>query len=156
MQKIIPYLWFEKGAKEAADFYLSVFSGHSNNKDVSVLEGTPSGDVQIFNIELFGQEFILMNGGPFRKFNEAISFVINCETQKEVDHYWGSLSADSSAEQCGWLKDKYGVSWQVVPIILTKLLNDSDKQKSKKVMDAMLKMKKIDIEKLYEAYNQQN
>jgi predicted 3-demethylubiquinone-9 3-methyltransferase (glyoxalase superfamily) len=155
MQKITPFLWFETEAREAAEFYVSVFGGRSAIKDSSTLDGTPSGSVDVITLELAGQEFVLMSAGPFRKFNEAISFVVNCETQEEVDHYWERLSADKNAEQCGWLKDKFGVSWQIVPTILNKLLVDPDKEKAGRVMQAMLKMKKIDIKQLEEAYGQQ-
>ena len=153
MQKITPFLWLESSAKEAADFYLSVFGEGSRTIDQSILHNTPSGAVEIITLLLRGQEFTLMSAGPFKKFNEAISFVISCENQEEVDHYWEKLSAVGEAEECGWLKDKYGVSWQVVPTILTKLLKDEDKEKAGRVMQAMLQMKKIEIQALEDAYN---
>ena len=153
MQKITPFLWFESSAKEAADFYLSVFGEGSRTIDQSILHNTPSGAVEIITLLLRGQEFTLMSAGPFKKFNEAISFVISCENQEEVDHYWEKLSVVDEAVQCGWLKDKYGVSWQVVPTILTTLLKDEDKEKAGRVMQAMLQMKKIEIQALEDAYN---
>lgn len=152
MQKITPFIWFEKGAKEAADFYVKVFGKRSKVKEVSTIKDTPSGTVEVVTLELAGQEFTLMAAGPFRKINEAISFVVNCETQKEVDHFWNSLTKGGEPGQCGWLKDKYGVSWQIVPTILVKLLNDRDPVKANRVMQAMLKMNKIDIAALKEAY----
>ncbi len=116
------------------------------------MRDTPSGTVEIVSLELRGQQFTLMSAGPFRKFNEAISFVITCGSQDEVDHFWKKLSAVPEAEQCGWLKDKYGVSWQVVPTALGTLMGDPDKKKASRVQEVMLKMKKIDIAKLEEAY----
>ncbi|MEW6510856.1 MAG: VOC family protein, partial [Bacteroidota bacterium] len=114
MQKITPFLWFDKEATEAAKFYASVLKG-SKIKESTKFENTPSGTVEIVSVELLGQEFQLMSAGPLFKFNEAISFVVNCDTQEELDYYWEKLSADPKSEQCGWLKDKYGVSWQIVP-----------------------------------------
>lgn len=151
MQKITPFLWFDKEAKEAAEFYTSVFK-NSKIKDTAILHDTPSGTVDIVTIELLGQEFTLMSAGPLFKFNEAISFVVNCETQEEIDYYWEKLSADPKAEQCGWLKDKYGLSWQIVPTVLVKMLQDKDKKKAARVTEAFLKMKKFDIEGLKKAY----
>jgi len=130
-----------------------VFGEGSRVVDSSILTNTPSGTVQVITIELRGQQFTLMSAGPFRQFNEAISFVINCDNQEEVDYFWEKLTAVKESEQCGWLKDKYGVSWQVVPTILTKLLEDPDKTKAGRVMQAMLKMKKIDIPTLQKAYD---
>jgi predicted 3-demethylubiquinone-9 3-methyltransferase (glyoxalase superfamily) len=152
MKKITPFIWFEKGAKEAADFYVKIFGKRSKVKDVQTIKDTPSGTVEIVTLELSGQEFTLMAAGPFRKINEAISFVVNCETQKEVDHYWNKLSAGGEIVECGWLKDKYGVSWQIVPTVLIKMLKDKDPEKSKRVMQAMLQMDKIDIKTLKKAY----
>jgi predicted 3-demethylubiquinone-9 3-methyltransferase (glyoxalase superfamily) len=151
MQKITPFLWYEKGAKEAAEFYVSVFGGNAKITNTSVMKDTPSGTVEIVTLELFGQEFTLMTAGPFRKFNEAISFVVHCDTQEEVDRYWSQLSADPASEQCGWLKDKYGVSWQIVPSAMNQLLADPDKKKAARVQQAMLKMKKLDIASLEKA-----
>jgi predicted 3-demethylubiquinone-9 3-methyltransferase (glyoxalase superfamily) len=151
MAKITPFLWFDKEAREAAKFYTSVFKG-SKIKSSTRLNNTPSGTVEIFAIELLGQEFTLMSAGPFFKFNESISFVIHCETQREVDYYWGKLSADPKAEQCGWLKDKYGLSWQIVPTAFTKMLQSKNSGKVARVTEASLKMKKLDIATLKKAY----
>jgi predicted 3-demethylubiquinone-9 3-methyltransferase (glyoxalase superfamily) len=154
MQKITPFLWFDNNAEEAMNFYTSVFKNSKIGKVTRYPEGSPgpAGTVMTGSIQLEGQEFLLLNGGPLFKFTEAISFVVNCETQDEVDHYWNKLTADGGQEvQCGWLKDKFGLSWQIVPTILPKLLADEDKNKSKKVMEAMLKMKKIDIAALQRA-----
>jgi len=161
MKKITPFLWYDKDASEAAKFYTSVFSaagGYASGgkgskiKESRVLNGTPSGTVEIVTIELLGQEFTLMSAGPFVKFNESISFVVNCDTQEEIDYYWEKLSADPKAEQCGWCKDKYGVSWQIVPAILFDMQKDKDKKKVARVTEAFLKMKKFDIEELKRAY----
>lgn len=152
MQKITPFLWFETGAKEAADFYVSVFGDSSRITSSSIMQNTPSGTVEIIGISLQGNEMTLMSAGPFQKINSAISFVISCEGQDEVDHFWNSLSAVPEAERCGWLTDKYGVTWQVVPQVLNKLMSDPDKEKAMRVQQAMLKMKKIDIAGLEAAY----
>ncbi|MDA8099019.1 MAG: VOC family protein [Nitrospiraceae bacterium] len=152
MQKITPFIWFEKGAKEAAEFYVKVFGKGAKVKTMQSIPNTPSGTVEVVTLDLQGQEFTLMAAGPFRKINEAVSFVVNCGTQKEVDHYWNALSAGGEKGQCGWLKDKYGVSWQVVPTILTRLMGDRDPVKAGRVTQAMLKMKKIDIAALKKAY----
>lgn len=152
--KITPFLWFETGAREAAKFYLSVFGENAKMEDESSLSDTPSGTVEIFTINLFGQDFTLMTAGPFKKFNESISFVISCDTQEEVDHYWNSLSADPESEQCGWCKDKFGVSWQVVPTALGRLMGDPDREKAAKAQQAMMKMKKLVIKDLEDAFNQ--
>ncbi len=154
MQKITPFLWFDKEAKEAAKFYISVFKD-SKIKNATTLHDTPPGTVDVVTIELLGQEFTLMSAGPLFKFNEAISFVVNCKTQQEIDYYWERLSADPKAEQCGWLKDKYGLSWQIVPEVLVKMLQDKDAKKVTRVTEAFLKMKKFDIAKLKEAYEQE-
>jgi len=151
MQKITPFLWYDKEAAEAAKFYTSVFKG-SKIKDTTVLRNTPSGTVEIVTIEILGQELQLMSAGPYFKFNEAISFVVHCNTQKEIDYYWEKLSADPKAEQCGWCKDKYGVSWQIVPSILNEMQKDKDQKKVARVTEAFLKMKKFDIEELKKAY----
>lgn len=152
MQKITPFIWLEKGAKEAADFYVKVFGKRSKIKDISTITDTPSGTVEVVTLDLAGQELTLMAAGPFRPITEAISFVVNCGTQKEVDHFWSGLSRGGEKGQCGWLKDKYGVSWQVTPVILTKLMRDRDPVKAGRVTQAMLKMKKIEIAKLKAAY----
>lgn len=151
MSKITPFLWFEKDGRDAAKFYLSVFGEHAKIEDDSVLEGTPSGSVDIINLEIFGQEFTFMTAGPFRTFNEAISFVVSCDDQKEVDYYWEKLSAVPEAEQCGWCKDKYGVSWQIVPKMLSSAIGNPDPEKAKRAVAAMLKMKKLIIADLEQA-----
>ncbi len=151
MQKIIPFLWFDKEAGEAAKFYTSVFK-NSTIKTATTIDNTPSGTVEIITIELLGQELQLMSAGPLFKFNEALSFVVNCETQEEIDYYWEKLSADPKAEQCGWLKDKYGLSWQIVPTIMYEMQKDKDKEKLARVTEAFLKMKKFDIVTLKRAY----
>lgn len=152
MQKITPFLWFEKDAKEAADFYVKIFGSRSKVKAIQSIRDTPSGTVEVVSLELAGQEFTLMAAGPFRKINEAISFVVNCSTRKEVDHFWSALSRGGEKGQCGWLKDRYGVSWQVVPTILAELMSDPDPVKANRVTQAMLAMTKLDIAKLKAAY----
>jgi len=162
MQKITPFLWFDTQAEEAANFYISIFG---NSKIVSVARygeegarasGRPKGSAMTVAFQLDGQDFVALNGGPHFKFTEATSFVVNCETQEEVDHYWEKLAAggDEKAQQCGWLKDKYGLSWQIVPVAMIKMLQDKDPKKSGRVMAAMLKMKKIDIGTLQQVYGQ--
>ena len=152
MQKITPFLWFDKEARQAARFYTSIFKD-SKIKGNDTFSDTPSGAVDVVAIELMGQEFVLMSAGPQFKFNEAISFVVNCETQEEVDYFWGKLTADGGQEsQCGWLKDKFGRSWQVVPTLLGRLLQDKDPEKAGRAMQAMLKMRKIDIAALQKAH----
>jgi predicted 3-demethylubiquinone-9 3-methyltransferase (glyoxalase superfamily) len=154
MPKISPFLWFDNQAEEAARFYVSVFK---NSKIVTTSRygdagPGPKGSVMVVVFELDGKEFIALNGGPQFKFTEAISFSVECTTQQEVDEYWAKLSEGGQEGQCGWLKDKYGLSWQVNPTALGKMLSDPDQQKSKRVMEAMLKMKKIDIGVLKQAY----
>lgn len=151
MQKITPFLWFDKEAGEAAKFYTSVFK-ESKVRSSTKIENSPSGTAEVISLELLGQEFKLISGGPYFKFTEAISFMVNCETQEEIDYYWDKLSADPKAEQCGWLKDKYGLSWQIVPTVLTEMLQDKDKKKVASVTETFLKMKKLDIAKLQKAY----
>jgi predicted 3-demethylubiquinone-9 3-methyltransferase (glyoxalase superfamily) len=155
MQKITPFLWFDNNAEEAMDFYVSIF------KDSKILSVTrygeagpgPAGTIMVGTFELHGQKFIALNGGPQFKFTEAISFSIDCETQEEVDNYWEKLTADGGQESmCGWLKDKFGLSWQVNPRVLGEMLGDKDPEKSKRVVNAMLQMKKIDIPTLKRAY----
>lgn len=133
-----------------------MFKENAKIKSTSVIHNTPSGSVEIITMDIFGQEFTLMTAGPFRKFNEAISFVINCETQEEVDYFWNKMSADKEAEQCGWIKDKYGVSWQIVPKQLGVLMGDSNKTKASHVQKAMLSMKKLVIVDLQKAYDSNN
>jgi predicted 3-demethylubiquinone-9 3-methyltransferase (glyoxalase superfamily) len=159
MEKITPFLWFDHQAEEAAKFYTSVFENSKVGKILRYDEaaakaaGGPVGSVLTIEFEIGGQKFTALNGGPEFKFNEAISFVVNCDTQEEVDYFWEKLSADGGQEsQCGWLKDKFGVSWQIVPTILIEMLQDKDSEKSERVMKAMLQMQKIDIKTLKEAY----
>ena len=154
MQKITPFLWFDNNAEEAMNFYTSIFK---NSKVLTVSrypEGSPgpAGTVMTAEFELEGQEFVLLNGGPRFQFTEAISFVVNCETQEEVDYFWEQLSEGGQKSRCGWLKDKFGLWWQVVPILLAELMNDKDPEKSKRVMQAMMKMDKIEIEPLKRAH----
>ncbi|HXD00468.1 MAG TPA: VOC family protein [Verrucomicrobiae bacterium] len=159
MQKITPFLWFDSQAEEAVSFYASIFRKSRILKVVRFGEaaakasGRPEGSVMTIKFQLEGQEFVALNGGPYFKFTEAISFVVNCKTQKEVDGFWKKLSRGGSEGQCGWLKDKYGVSWQIVPTALIRMLNDKDHRKSQRVMQAMLQMRKIDIKRLEQAYN---
>ena len=151
MQKIVPHLWFDKEAKEAAEFYSSVFS-NSKVTNVTTLHDTPSGDADIVSFELFGQPFMAISAGPLFKFNESISFIVRCDSQEEIDRYWDRLSADSAAEQCGWLKDKYGLSWQIVPTRMDEMLEDGTPQQVARVTRAFLPMKKLDIAALERAY----
>jgi len=159
MQKITPFLWFDNQAEEAAKFYTSLFKNSRIGKIARYDEagekvsGRPKGSVMTVEFQIEGQEFVALNGGPHFKFNEAISFVVNCNTQAEVDRFWKKLSAGGKKVQCGWLKDKYGVSWQIVPTILGELLSGKDAGKSRRVMQAMLKMVKPDIKKLKQAYD---
>jgi predicted 3-demethylubiquinone-9 3-methyltransferase (glyoxalase superfamily) len=149
MQKIVPFLWFDGKAEEAMRFYVSIFK---NSKVLRVMPG-PNGTVMSATFQLEGQDFYALNGGPQFKFTPAISLFVNCETQPEVDELWKKLSAGGSEEQCGWLKDRYGLSWQIIPSILGKLLGDKDPAKVNRVMQAMLQMKKIDIKGLQQAYD---
>ncbi|HUF40549.1 MAG TPA: VOC family protein [Verrucomicrobiae bacterium] len=156
MQKITPFLWFDDKAEEAVNFYTSIFP---NAKIVSLMRygeagPGPNGSVMSATFELNGQEFIALNGGPMFTFSPAISFFVHCETQEEVDGFWEKLSAGGEKQRCGWLKDKYGVSWQVVPAVLGPLLQDKDPEKSKRVMNAMLQMDKLDIAALNRAHEQ--
>jgi len=156
MPKITPFLWFDDKAEEAANFYISIFENSRilNISRYGEAGPGPKGTVMTVVFELDGQKFIALNGGPLFKFTEAISFSVNCETQAEVDALWGKLSQGAEEERCGWLKDKYGLSWQITPTILGEMLSDPNPEKSKKVMAAMLKMKKIDINGLKQAYEQ--
>lgn len=150
MQKITPFLWFDGNAEEAVIFYTSVF------KDAKLGRLSRAGDkVLVASIQLFGQEFLLLNGGPLYQFSPAISFVVNCEAQEEVDYYWERLGQGGVLQQCGWLQDKFGVSWQIVPTLLGKLMSDPDKAKAGRVMQAMLGMVKLDIAGLQRAYDQE-
>jgi predicted 3-demethylubiquinone-9 3-methyltransferase (glyoxalase superfamily) len=160
MQKITPFLWFNDNAEEAVKFYTSIFKNSKIGKIARYDEagekasGRPRGSVMTVEFQLEGQEFVALNGGPHFKFTEAISFVVNCETQEEVDYYWEKLSAGGEEVQCGWLKDKYGLSWQIVPTVLGELLSDKDAATSQRVMQAMLKMVKLDVKKLKQAAQQ--
>ena len=161
IQKITPCLWFDNQAEAAANSYTSIFKNSKigritrYGKEGYEIHGRPEGTVMTVEFEIGGQAFTALNGGPVFKFNEAISFQVRCETQEEVDYYWEKLSegGDKKAQQCGWLKDKYGVSWQVIPSVLGELLGDPDSEKSQRAMKAMLQMKKIDIEKIKRAYD---
>jgi len=161
MQKITPFLWFDDQAEEAAKFYTSTFKNSKVGKILRYGEeaarvsesGRPVGSVLTIEFEIAGQKFVALNGGPQFKFNESVSFVVNCETQDEVDYFWAKLTSDGGEESaCGWLKDKYGLSWQITPTVLIDMLHDKDPPKAERVMKAMLEMKKIDIEKLKAAY----
>ncbi len=170
MQRITPCLWFDNQAEEAANFYVSVFSAvrgaASGSKGSKVLSTKnydeagakaahrPVGSVMIVTFELDGQKFMALNGGPIFKFSPAISLIVNCETQEEIDQFWAKLSEGGKPVECGWLTDKFGLSWQVVPTILGKLLQDKDARKSARVMSAVLQMKKLDIQGLKQAYKQ--
>ncbi len=149
-QKIIPFLWFDGKAEEAMNFYISIFN---NSKVLTVSRMGPGGPAMSVTFELEGQKFIGLNGGPMFKFTEAVSFFVNCETQEEIDEKWEQLSQGGEKSRCGWLKDKYGLSWQIVPPALGELLGDADPAKSQRVMQAMLKMDKIDIKGLQNAYD---
>ncbi len=161
MQKITPFLWYDNQAEEAARFYVSLFKNSRTGDIVRYDEaganasGRPKGSVMVVDFQLEGQDFVALNGGPHFKFTEAVSFVVNCETQQEVDEFWKKLSEGGEESQCGWLKDRYGLSWQVVPTVLTEMLKDRDPAKAKRVMEAMLQMKKIDIQKLKQAAEQE-
>ena len=157
MQKIIPFLWFDDKAEEAMRFYVSIFK---NSKVGSISrygdEGPgPKGTVMVATFQLDGQEFMALNGGPQFTFSPAVSFLVNCEKQEEVDELWEKLSEGGETQRCGWLTDKYGLSWQIVPTVLGEMMQDKDAEKSKRVMKAMLQMDKIDIEVLRQAYERQ-
>lgn len=158
-QKITPFLWFDNQAEEAAKFYVSIFD-NSTIRSVTrygdagaQASGRPSGSVMTVAFELEGQRFTALNGGPLFKFNEAISLVVHCDTQEEVDELWSRLAWGGKEQPCGWLKDRYGLSWQIVPEALIELLSDRDPKRSQRVMQAMLQMKKIDVEGLQQAYD---
>ena len=154
-QKITPFLWFENQAEEAANFYCSIFKDSKVGNIVRYGDAGPGpkGTVMIVTFQLAGQEFTALNGGPRFKFTEAISFVVNSQTQEEIDYFWEKLTADGGQESmCGWLKDKFGLSWQIVPTDLPQLMQSGDAKKSERVMQAILQMKKFDIAKLKEAY----
>jgi predicted 3-demethylubiquinone-9 3-methyltransferase (glyoxalase superfamily) len=157
MQKITPFLWFDNNAEEAINFYVSIFKNSkllSMNRYGEAGPG-PKGTVMSATFQLEGQQFMALNGGPHFSFSPAISLFVNCETQQEVDELWEKLSAGGKKERCGWLKDKYGLSWQIIPSALGRMLSDRDPEKSKRVMKAMLQMDKIDVHGLKQAYEQQ-
>jgi predicted 3-demethylubiquinone-9 3-methyltransferase (glyoxalase superfamily) len=159
MQKITPFLWFDDQAEEAVKFYTSIFKNSKAGRilrcgaEAAKASGRQTGSVLTIEFEIEDQKFVALNGGPDFKFNESVSFVINCETQKEVDYFWEKLTANGGQESaCGWLKDKFGLSWQITPTVLIEMLHDKDPKKAERVMHAMLQMKKIDINKLKAAY----
>ena len=156
MPKITPFLWFETQAEQAAKYYVSVFKKDSKILSIQRYGAAgpgKKGSVMTVEFKLRGQRFIALNGGPEFKFNSSISFMVDCKDQKEIDYYWQKLLADGGQESmCGWLKDKYGLSWQVTPTILLKMIADKNRKKAKRAMDAMMQMRKIDIRKLQEAY----
>jgi predicted 3-demethylubiquinone-9 3-methyltransferase (glyoxalase superfamily) len=153
-QKITPCLWFDTNAEEAVKFYLSVFKNSKIGKISRYGKGAPmpEGTVLTVTFKIAGQEFMALNGGPYFKFTEAVSFVVSCDTQKEIDYYWEKLSKGGAKVECGWVKDKFGLSWQVVPTILSELITAKNPEKSSRVMQALLKMKKLDIKGLEKAY----
>jgi predicted 3-demethylubiquinone-9 3-methyltransferase (glyoxalase superfamily) len=161
MKQIVPNLWFERQAEDAANFYVSIFPNSRilrkshYGKEGFEIHKMPEGTVMTIEFELNGNRFVGLNGGPYFKFNEAVSFIVYCDTQDELDHYWNKLSegGDKNAQQCGWLKDKFGLSWQVVPSQLDEMMVDPDKERAGRVMNAMLKMKKLDIAVLQAAYD---
>jgi len=159
MQKITPFLWFDNQAEEAAKFYATVFKNSKVGRILRYDEtsakaaGRPAGSVLTIEFEIGGQKFTALNGGPQFKFNESVSFVVNCETQNEVDYFWEKLTAGGGQEsECGWLKDKFGLSWQITPTVLIDMLNDKNLNKAERVMKAMMQMQKIEINKLKAAY----
>ncbi len=165
MQGITPFLWFDDQAEEAANHYVSIFSsaGRDDSEITHVAHytasgakaaGRPEGSVMTVGFRLGGQDFMALNGGPLFPFTEAVSFAVNCETQEEVDHFWGRLSEGGEEGVCGWLKDRYGLSWQVVPAAMERMLHEGDPERNDRVMAAVLQMKKLDIETLRQAYEQ--
>jgi len=154
MQKITPFLWFDNNAEEAMKFYTSIFKNSKAGRVARYGDAGPGpkGTVMTAEFELESLQFVALNGGPQFKFTEAVSFVVNCKTQKEVDYFWEKLGAGGKEVQCGWLKDKFGLSWQIVPTVLSEMLTDKDPKRSQRVMKAMLQMKKIDIPSLEKAY----
>ncbi len=157
MQKITPFLWFNDKAEEAMKFYVSIFK---NSKVISVSRygdagPGPKGSVMVAKFQVDGQEFMALNGGPQFTFSPAISFVVSCKTQEEIDQFWGKLSEGGEKGQCGWLTDKFGLSWQIVPTVLGELVSDKDPERSNRVMQALMKMTKLDIETLKQAYEEE-
>ena len=161
-QKIIPCLWFDTQAEEAANAYVAIFENSRilrisrYGQEGHEIHGKPAGSVMAVEFEIEGQKFVALNGGPQFKFNEAVSFQVHCETQEEIDYFWSRLTEQGEEGSCGWLKDRYGVSWQVVPTVLLQMLMDSDQGKSRRVTKAFLQMKKFDIKELEQAYRGQN
>lgn len=163
MQKITPFLWFDGQAEEAVKFYVSIFKNSKigqithYTKSTEEVSGKPAGSVMTVAFQLEGQDFIALNGGPEFKFNESVSFMISCDTQEEIDYYWDKLTegGDEKAQICGWLKDKFGLSWQVTPTFWSEMLKDKDPAKTDRVMQALLRMKKIDLVALKKAYDQE-
>jgi predicted 3-demethylubiquinone-9 3-methyltransferase (glyoxalase superfamily) len=159
VQKITPFLWFADEAEEAAKYYCGIFKNSKITRTTHYTEAgkevhkRPPGSVMVVDFELEGQKFNALNGGPHFKFNEAVSFQVHCETQEEIDYFWGKLTDGGQEGPCGWLKDKYGVSWQIVPIVLPAMLTDKDPKKSQRVTKAFLQMKKFDIAELKQAYD---
>ncbi|HMI77282.1 MAG TPA: VOC family protein [Ferruginibacter sp.] len=161
MQKITSNLWFDRQAEEAVEFYSTVFKNSKKGrisrygKEGYEIHGMPEGTVMTIEFWLEGQQFLALNGGPVFKFNEAVSFIVNCESQQEIDYYWEKLSrgGDPKAQVCGWLKDQFGLSWQIVPTVMADMMNDPDSKKTEAVMKAMLQMKKLDVEELSKAFN---
>lgn len=150
--KIVPHLWFDKEAKEAAEFYCSVFP--DSRITSTTLHDTPSGNTEVVRFELFEQPFVAISAGPLFKFNESISFMVSCDTQEEIDYYWRKLSAVPESEQCGWIKDKYGLSWQIVSSVMEEMMQSSDSKRVAQVTRVFLKMKKVDIAALQKAYDE--
>ena len=156
IQKIVPHLWYAKEAEEAAAFYASIFPDSRVDRVTALPVDSPSGpegSVKVVELTLFGQQFMAITAGPLDPFNHAISFVVNCEDQAEVDRYWDALLDGGSAEQCGWLKDRYGVSWQIVPVALGQMMVDPDRERARRVAAAMMKMVKLDVAGLQAAYD---
>lgn len=152
-QTIVPHLWFDREAKEAALFYTAIFK-NSVITSVTTIDDTPSGSVELVNFELLGQEFMAISAGPYFKFNEAISLVVKCDSQEEIDYYWERLAGDGGkAGSCGWLSDKYGLSWQIVPSMMDGFLQDDNRERKARVVRALLQMGKFDIATLYDAYS---
>ncbi len=160
MQKITPFLWFDDQAEEAVNFYTSIFKNSKignvsrYSDEAANVSGRPKGSVMVVKFQIDGQEFMALNGGPHFKFTEAISFVVNCETQAEVDAFWENLSEGGQKSRCGWLKDKYGVSWQIVPTVLARLMGTASPEQLKRVMQAVMQMDKLEIRALEQAYEQ--
>ncbi|ALM51031.1 VOC family protein [Halomonas huangheensis] len=151
-QRIVSHLWFDKEAREAAEFYCSIFPD-SSIASVTTVHDTPSGDCDVVSFSLFGQPFMAISAGPLFQFNEAISFMVLCDNQQQIDHYWAALSAVPEAEQCGWLKDKYGLSWQIVPTAMEEMMQSRDGASRQRMIQAHMQMKKLDIAELWKAYN---